>query len=187
MADDAGPDRDQLADALSSMGGGDGDPPPIKARPSSRPARPDRPDRPNMPSSTGWEPATRESAGGEQPTAADYLGAVSDVDDDMMNAPAPEPEVLSHVSGAPVARPLRDPRRMTMQRTFIPILLTLGTLLLFTGALRFVAGEDSSIGGLSSSLSAAMLVGGAVVLGMGVLNMFYVRAVLAAHAGTSKR
>lgn len=178
MPDDESSKHDELADALSGMEGSAEDSAPTKDRPTPRPARPDRP---SMPTSTGWQPGTRASTGDVQPTAADYLGAVSDVDDDAVIAPAPEPETLSHVSGVPVARPLRDPRRMTMQRTFIPILLTLGTLLLFTGALRFIAGENSSIGGLSPSLSMVLLGGGAIVLGMGVLNMFYVRAVLATH------
>lgn len=186
MVNNKGPDDDPSTDALNDMGGEDSAAP-IEKRSAPQSARPARPDRPSMPTSTGWERAMREPTDDATPTQADFLGVVSDVDDDVVIAPAPDPQALSHVAAASVARPRRHLRQMTTQRTLIPILLTIGALLIITGSLRFVAGEDAAIGGLPSSLSLALMIGGALVLGTGVLNMFYVRAVLAAHGGTSQR
>lgn len=146
---------------------------PRAKRPASpRPARPDRPAAP---------PTRAEPEVSPELSPVDYLSSVSDTDDDFVFAPPPEPDAFAHLPAAGVAHKRQTARRMTTQRTLIPILLTAGLLLMFTGALRFVAGETSSVGGLSVAMSAALLLMGGLLLVTGVFNMLYVRANLAAQ------
>ena len=148
----------------------DDDPQPARSA-SSRPPRPDRPAAP---------PAVTSREAQPELSAVDYLSAVSDVDDDFVIAPPPEADAFAHAPVATLAR--RAPaKRLTTQRTLIPILLTLGLLLTFTGGLRFIAGDRSVLGGLSTAMSVGLMLVGILLLITGVFNMLYVRAVLTAH------
>lgn len=145
-----------------------------KSRPPGAP-RPVRPERPSAPP-TANQP--------QQPTElspAEYLSSVSDVDDDYVFAPPPDAEAFAQLPAATAARRPQIIKRMTAQRTLIPVLLTLGALMIFTGTLRFVAGEASTVGGLSLPFSVALLLVGLLVLVTAILNILYVRAHLAAQ------
>ena len=164
MAEQRDDDHDRTADALADMAG-------AEKRP--RPARPDRPEAPNMP---GWQPVHR----GDAHSAAELLGEVTEDDDDI-GITLPPPDALAHPPAAAPAPTGRQAPTLSFQRTLIPVLLTCGVLLIFTGAMRWVAGDDSPFGTFSGPLSLIMLVGGALVLFVGVLNVLYVRAMLAAR------
>lgn len=145
--------------------------------------RPARPDRPSMPTAPDWSAAQANAA-----TPADRLGEVSDLDDDIVFTPAQSAETLSRVPSITAGRHASvAPRKMTVQRTFIPILLTVGVLLILTGTFHFVTSDESSLNGLPASVSAILLLGGVVIFAAGVLNMLFVRAVLAARAPATGR
>lgn len=67
---------------------------------------------------------------------------------------------------------------LNFRQTIIPPLLTLGVLLLLTGLVALVVGEDFVIGSLDLWVKLVALVAGGVLAGVGVANVLQVRKVL---------
>jgi hypothetical protein len=191
MADD---DNERQADALNAMtGGGGGEseppqpplpPPPPRSAALFRQARPLEPgseaiapenDRPRTP-----RPARPTSVPGQStPTnddiAAQRLRAVTSAESDRVPiyVPPASTPMTPASSSSPVA--LSAERAIDRKRTFIPILLTCGVLLVVSGAALWVVGVDSAFAILSAGMSLALLGFGALLLGIAVLNMLQVR------------
>jgi len=98
-------------------------------------------------------------------------------DDDTLNLPAPSPEMLAHRPAPP--RPKREllSRTLGFKQTLIPILLTMGVLMIGIAAWSFVLGEESPIAG-DQVIQLSLLSIGVVMLGFGVLTMFQVKSQL---------
>jgi hypothetical protein len=102
-------------------------------------------------------------------------------DDDTLNLPAPSPELLAHRPAPP--RPRREllSRTIGFKQTLIPILLTMGVLMIGIAAWSFMLGEESPVAG-DVVIQLSLLAIGVVMLGFGVLTMFQVRSQLSAAA-----
>jgi len=128
---------------------------------AAKPARAPRPDRPSAP-----------------PRAAVESDIVS------MDVPA-QPSATAATSLSP--EELEAARALDRKRTMIPILLTIGLLLLIAGAARWVVAEDSAFRLFNNVVSLALLGLGGLLLGVAVLNMLQVRDQLAAAATQGPR
>jgi hypothetical protein len=107
-------------------------------------------------------------------------------DDDTLNLPAPSPEVFAHRPAPP--RPRREllSRTLGFKQTLIPILLTMGVLMIGIGAWSFYLGEESPVAG-DLVIQLSLLGIGVVMLGFCVLTMFQVRSQLNATAEPAVR
>jgi len=107
-------------------------------------------------------------------------------DDDTLNMPAPSPDVLAHRPALP--RPKREllSRTVGFKQTLIPILLTMGVLMIGIAAWSFALGEESPVAG-DLVIQLSLLGIGVVMLGFGVLTMFQVRSQLNATAEPAVR
>jgi len=103
-------------------------------------------------------------------------------DDDLVAVPAPSEEMLMSAA----ARHMRAPRlptktrSATLQRTLIPILLTLGVLLPGFGIWLLVHPAESELHLYGQRLLIYLCIAGAVFLILAIVNMFQVRGALRA-------
>ncbi len=123
--------------------------------------------------------ATSESPSSEE--SAEALGHVIE-DDDRMVAPAPSPEVFAPKALSP--RPVHGSilKTLAFRRTSIPVLLTLGLVLLIVGSLKFLRDPESPFAALSLWLVLTVMVMGLILIGLGVFNMILVKQQLEAKA-----
>jgi hypothetical protein len=107
-------------------------------------------------------------------------------DDDTLNLPAPSPDMLVHRPAPP--RPKREllSRTLGFKQTLIPILLTMGVLMIGIAAWSFALGEESPIAG-DRVIHLSLLAIGVVMLGFGVLTMFQVKSQLNSAAEPAVR
>ena len=158
-------------------------PQPQRARPAapgvpgetkSGPVRPARPSRPEAPSAR-VEPAVPEEAPPAQPEEPAF---VADDDDDVVVAPAPEPEAF--IARKPAGAILGP--SLEFRRTLIPILLTFGVALPATGIWWFTRDSESPIKVLGIFFPITMMVLGAVLLLLAAMNMAQVKRLMQKHA-----
>ncbi|HEY7087512.1 MAG TPA: hypothetical protein VH518_05440 [Tepidisphaeraceae bacterium] len=96
-------------------------------------------------------------------------------DDDIVIVPAPTPDVF-----LPRQRPAPPPRAsllasMRLRRTLIPILLTSGVMLPTLGILWFMTDEESPFRRVGMGVPVTLIVVGAVLLLLGLVNAFQVK------------
>ena len=75
-------------------------------------------------------------------------------------------------------------RRLSLRRTFIPILLTSGLILFVLGLLRFLWTENNPLAGIQPWLVAVMFVFALVLWGLAAINMLAVKHQLEQAAQT---
>ena len=99
----------------------------------------------------------------------------------MMLAPAPDAAMLGHV-------PIRRPTVSTsnIKQTMVPILMTVGVLLIIFGTLKFMLGPDSPYASLPTWLVGTVFGAGFLLIGLGVLTAFQVKAELERTAAKKK-
>jgi hypothetical protein len=166
--------------------------------PHSKDARPQRPTGPVRPPVPGiradsvvpaqapkpsLDPANAPDALGvptPQPHPVPAMEQIAD-DDDLSAVPAPSEEMLMS-SGLRQARSPRvtptKPRSLTVQRTLIPILLTLALLLPGFGFWLLRRPAESELRIYGRRLLVYLIVGGAIFLVLAIVNMIQVRATL---------
>ncbi len=172
-------DEDAPSDAIIPMEAPQNAPQPQRARPAAPgapseskppPARPSRPARPAEPSMPAPESTVHEP----EPAQTEEPEFVSDEDDDVVVAPAPEPEAFiarkptSHIHGP----------SLEFRRTLIPILLTFGVALPASGIWWFTLDAESPIKVLGLFFPITMMVLGAILLLLAVLNMAQVKRLM---------
>src|SRR5690348_2410352 len=149
------------------------------------PSRPSGPIRPAVPSL----PTGASSSAIEEVTAATQEAAAVD-DDDLVMVPAPSAEVLAHTHHA---APLHAPRLATIKsldarRTVIPILLTIGAVLIATSTLRLFTSPNTPLSTLPRWIIWAGYAVAGLLFAVAFLNILYVRNELArASAGGARR
>lgn len=104
-------------------------------------------------------------------------------EDDLVAVPAPSPEMLmsSGLRHAAMPRAIKRQASVTLQRTLIPILLTLALLLPGIGVWLILHPEESELRAYGQKLLIYLIIGGAVFLALAIVNMIQVRAVLQAR------
>jgi hypothetical protein len=103
-------------------------------------------------------------------------------DDDMALIPAPTEDFASSGPSVAVQRSAerrRVKRSVSLRRTFIPILLTLGVMLIITAFLRSRVSQDAPLSTLPPWISIAGYATGASLLVVATINMLQVRSSLA--------
>ncbi len=134
--------------------------------------------RASAPQAPAREPAfVVEAESKEGAEGSDWGTTEARADDDTMMAPRPDPQMLGHVRSRKTAVSTSN-----IKRTMIPILLTIGMLLILFGALKYVRGPDSPYAALPGSIVITAFGGGAVLLVFAVLNMLQVKAEMAQAA-----
>ena len=118
------------------------------------------------------EPAAENAEWGEAPPPDE---------DDVMMAPAPDVNYLGHVP------PRRHVSTSNMKQTIVPILLTIGVLMLVFGTLHFVLGPDSPYASIPTWTVAAVYGTGVVLIGLGVFTAFQIKAELEQMAKKKKK
>ena len=183
-------ENERQADALNAMTGGGGEPEPPQPPPPPRSAALFRQARPLEPGSESIAPekdrprtarparpvaAPGQATPSSEDLAAQRLGAVTSAESDRaaIYVPPSATPTPPAPSSSPIA--LSAERALDRKRTFIPILITCGVLLVVSGAARWVVGGDSAFAILSAAMSLALLGFGALLLGIAVLNMLQVR------------
>jgi len=199
MAED---DSERQADALNAMTGGGGDapeppkPPPPRSAAQFRQARPQSPvskpqeaaptepaptkPREPRPSRPAAPPAQPQAAIPSGDVAARRLGAVTSAESDTVPIYVPPPSGAAAPTTSMNPAELASKRALDRKRTFIPVLLTCGVLLVISGAARFVVADDSAFRLLSPAMSLGLLGFGALLLFVAALNMLQVRDQIAA-------
>ena len=150
---------------------------PVKqASPPSRPAVPARPAAPPL-----LRPAVPQmpapTAPAEQPQPEFAVN-----DDDLALIPGPTEEFTPAGPSVAVQRTTerrRTQRSMSLRRTFIPILLTLGVMLIAAAFLRSHVSADAPLSTVPRWLGVAGYAVGASLLAVAAINMLQVRAALA--------
>jgi hypothetical protein len=145
---------------------------PIESK--NAPARPARPARPSAPSAPASESKVQEP----EPAQPEEPAFVSDEDDDVVVAPAPEPEAF--IARKPVAH-VHGPS-LEFRRTLIPILLTFGVALPATGIWWFTLDSDRPLKVLGLFFPITMMVLGVLLLLLAVLNMAQVKRLMQQHS-----
>jgi hypothetical protein len=117
-------------------------------------------------------------------SAYDNIDAETAADDDAVIAPAPSADVFKPHRKAPIPRKKKD--ALQTRQTMIPIMLTIGVLLVGVSAVVLVAGSDSIMTDLVPIWGAIiLLIGGLASLGMTAVNMMAVKKALDAAAKSS--
>ncbi len=179
-------DKDELADALARLAGGEVAPseqePPAPSEAVSRSAS-IKPQRTAVPAEAFAPPPMPEPF--QAPTPADQLGSqlsdetiVAD-DDDAVMVPAFEADPLA-------PRPVAIQRAAVYQtlefrRTLIPVLLTCGMVLIVFSFGRHLLGQDSPLNDLPTWLAPVLLLTGTILLVLAVLNMLSVKRRIIEH------
>ena len=96
--------------------------------------------------------------------------------------PAPPTEYLAQTHHHPAAPAIPFYKRLSYQRTMIPILLTCGVSFLALGVSKWVCDADTGLGGQPLWMALLFFVGAAVSATLGVLTMMHVKRRLAAGA-----
>jgi hypothetical protein len=101
---------------------------------------------------------------------------MADADDDAVIMPAPSVEYLAHLPH-PAAKPAGPPasRGVRYRRTMIPVLLTLGVLLLVAAVLKFVVHADAPLAMMPGWTAGLLAVCGVALLVVAGLNVTMVR------------
>jgi len=162
--------RDELADALARLAGGEIapseqlPPAPLKqvraAAPSLRP--------PPMPGAT------------EAPETMDS-DATTPEDDDWVMAPVPQEDLAASPATLTVEMPKRRAARgalyqtLGFRQTIIPVLLTCGMLTLVFAALKFVLGPESIFADLPGWVTGSLIGAGVLLLTLAGVNMIAVK------------
>lgn len=140
----------------------------------SPPARSSRPARPAIPSAYIPEPPPIE----EPPAQPEEPAFVAeDEDDDVVVAPAPAPDVF--IPKKPTIA-VHGPS-LEFRRTLIPILLTFGVALPATGIWWFTLGPESPIKVLGLFFPITLMVLGAMLLLLAIVNMAQVKRLMHKH------
>jgi hypothetical protein len=129
--------------------------------PAARPAGPAGPAGPARPAAPGVSPEAED-----QPAEAG--------EDEAPPTPAPAPVNYRGPSRRPVAK---QPFFMTLgfRRTSIPVLLTMGVLMLAVVGARFVIDKDAPLASLGTFTSVSLVVMGLVLIALAVANMLQVK------------
>jgi hypothetical protein len=171
---------------------------PVQQKPPSRPAAPPAPtSRPAAPartssSSTSSSRRVRPAEPGLPPTPSD--ADFEDVADDDRGADeeaaSAATEALDYHGPAPAKPRLRRTpyfKTLAFRRTAIPVLLTTGVMLLAAAVAQRLADAESPLARMGSWSGIVLVVAGLVLITLGVLNMFAVKAELEAKAATGPR
>jgi hypothetical protein len=146
---------------------------------SSGRVRPSSPMRPAAPDA---------SASALAPAPADEGEFTTDDENVPVNldeGPAPPVDYRGPATSKPIARPQRTPLFKTLgfRRTVIPVMLTLGIMMIVMGAARWVVDEEAPLTRMPPWVTAVLFAAGALMLVLGVANMLMVRGELAKRAG----
>lgn len=191
--------NDDIADALRGLAAGDHAepsgsglsspspaPPPASLPPQPRspaaprpaaPLSPGRTNRPAQPTSAGMTPPRAAVPPQPRPVAPvvdeNETTAMQPIDeDDAVIVPAAPLSSLGHRPQAPQVRPTDvAARRQRARQTAVPILLTLGVLLLAAAGLRLVVDPDAPLGSVPPWLSLAAAAAGLLFLALAALNL----------------
>lgn len=153
--------NEELARALEAMSSGQAD------------AQPEQQEDPALPSHSAHPAPPAEPSQPEPTPAARVSHAIRPLPGKPV-APAPAP-----ARGMQQRSP--DDRGLTLRRTIIPPLLTLGTLMPLMGVASLIMGEESPLGE-QPLVPALLILVGLLILGMAALNMLQVRHLLSASA-----
>lgn len=149
---------------------------PAPARPrTSRPITPTSPARPAKPSV--FRPARPGEIAPTPAAVTDDSGPVDE--DDQVIVPAPPTEYLAQTHHAPAAPTIPFYKRLTYQRTMIPILLTCGVSFLALGVSRWLCDPDTGLGGQPLWMAGLFILGAIVSATLGVVTMLHVKRRLA--------
>jgi hypothetical protein len=172
-------DESAPSDSVIPMEAPQNAPQPQRARPAAPsspiesnapPARPSRPARPAAPSAAPSESQIEEPT----PPQPEEPAFVSDEDDDVVVAPAPEPEAFiarkptSHIHGP----------SLEFRRTLIPILLTFGIALPATAIWWFTLDNERPLKVLGLFFPITLIVLGVILLLLAILNMAQVKRLM---------
>jgi hypothetical protein len=144
--------------------------PGLAGEPKSPPARPVRPSRPATPP----VPAEEFTPAEAPPAVPQEPEFVAEDDDDDVVAPAPEPEAFIARKTTPA---IHGPS-LEFRRTLIPILLTFGVALPATGIWWFTLDSESPIKVLGLLFPMTMMVLGALLLLLAIMNMAQVKRLM---------
>jgi hypothetical protein len=114
----------------------------------------------------------------------DWIGPAPE-DDDAMLAPAPDAAFLAAHTLSYKPPKVHVPQGPGAKQTIVPILLTSGVLLIAFGLLKFLLGPDSPYSGLPGWVVAMVFGMGALLVGLGVLTAFQVKAQLERQAAAA--
>ncbi|MBC8108446.1 MAG: hypothetical protein H7Z14_17810 [Anaerolineae bacterium] len=154
---------------------------------STPPSRPTRSNAPAVPE-TRQRPAEPEAIDAPVYVGPDFVtagsgevaGAHEIEEDDLVAVPAPAAEMLMSSGLRHAAAPRRASTRhrsMTLQRTLIPILLTLALILPAAGIWLLLHPEESELRAYGQRLFLYLVGGGVVFLILAIVNMLQVRTV----------
>jgi len=150
---------------------------PVIATPSARKVRPVAP---TIRSVAVPNEQSQPEVDGDQSTA--LSGETSEVIDDdeaaiMVPAPAPDAAVIEYRSrtAADARAKMARKKNLEIRRTFIPILLTSGTVLIGFASLRFVSGPDSTLSDLDLWIPIVLVLLAVVFFAVAVVNMLSVK------------
>jgi len=125
------------------------------------------------------------------PADDDPFSRAPSEDDDLVDAPAPDPSVFS---AKPKPQPVPQPKRVAVyetssfRQTVIPILLTTGTLAIALAVLKYAVvnrDPDSPFYDLAAWVPIFLIVLGLVLLVTAVLNMLHVKNAQAAATASA--
>lgn len=163
--------------AVEPAGGGTAMP-----RPSHQPT-PVVPTRLARPSAPGERPAAPRPA---MPTAGPVEFVQSDarpaggvVDDDVASMPAPSVDYLAHRAPA-IPRQRPTGRSPGVRATTIPVLLTIGALLIAAAALKYAVHPDATLALMPTWLAVILAGAGVVMIGLAVTHALQARGAAAA-------
>ena len=107
--------------------------------------------------------------------------------DDAVAMPAPSADYLAHRPHVPAHTRRHSAGSTGVRATLIPVLLTIGVLLLATAVLKYLVHPDAPLAAVPTWLAVVLAVGGVALAGVAVLNGIQVRraAAEAANAGRS--
>lgn len=148
-------------------------PAPAAARPVMTPPPQPPKARPAVPPQLRpLEPAAPAQVEEPQPDFAVY-------DDDSVIVPAPPIDALAQTHHHAARAKRQYLRSISARRTFIPVLLTVGVMLIVAATVRYFVGEDAPLATLPKWSSVAGYAAGGLLLIVALLNMLQVRSELA--------
>jgi hypothetical protein len=151
-------------------------PPVVTTRPVVPVVRKQRPAAPTITQTPG-----EAEVAGDQSTALSGAMDSSTIidDDDSVIVPAPDASVFDTTpkkKAAATAKAKAAVRKnLEFRRTMIPILLTCGVLMLGFASLKFVSGSESSLSVLPIWVPVLLVLAGAIVLALAVVNILTVK------------
>lgn len=151
------------------------------ARPSAPGESPAAP-RPAVPTGLGAAPTLPRpmmpTAGPVEFVQGDARPAGGALDDDVATMPAPSVDYLAHrAPAAPRQRPTG--RSPGVRATTIPVLLTIGALLIAAAALKYAVHPDATLALMPTWLAAILAGAGMVMIGLAVTHALQARAAAA--------